>query len=295
MQADLIKARNYLLKLLKKTAPEKEYLWVDSKIKGLTENFDPKSLYLSFGLIHRNVTKSIINLSNEDLYEAEHLRRGFNPTGFTTDQLTRILFLLAIPADSAETYLNILLTIYDTADVGELTAIYSAFPLLPFPQEIEFKCAEGVRTNMTVVFERIALHNPYTTEYLNEESWNQMVIKTIFVGKNINEIYGLDNRRNYKLSRIARDLAHERWAAGRLVRPELWRLLVPFVDEPVKEDIKKLWNSTLPYEQEAGMLLALESNNELAEDEEFAPIKELVKTEGLTWEILAEKYPFSVW
>jgi hypothetical protein len=60
-----------------------------------------------------------------------------------------------------------------------------------------------------------------------------MVLKTIFVDSPLYPIYGLDQRRNSLLARMAIDYVHERWAAHRRITPELWRLVVPFVDAAV--------------------------------------------------------------
>jgi LmbE family N-acetylglucosaminyl deacetylase len=82
------------------------------------------------------------------------------------------------------------------------------------------------------------------------------------------QIQQLDERRNSALAAMATDFAHERWAAGRAVMPEVWRLLVPFMGAQYLEDLKKVLAATDATEQKAGALAAYQSA--------YAPAKELL-------------------
>ena len=84
---------------------------------------------------------------------------------------------------------------------------------------------------MQPVFEAVAHANPYPAEQFSETQWNQMVLKALFVGSTLAPIQGLDERRNADLAGMLIDYAHERWAAGRPVSPELWRCVGPFAGE----------------------------------------------------------------
>ena len=63
-----------------------------------------------------------------------------------------------------------------------------------------------------------------------------MVLKALFVETTLAPIVGLDERANPELARILRDYAHERWAAGRPVSPELWRCVGPFATDAAALD-----------------------------------------------------------
>ena len=41
------------------------------------------------------------------------------------------------------------------------------------------------------MFQAIACHNPYPSDYFDEAAWNQMVVKCVFVGAPIGAIIGL--------------------------------------------------------------------------------------------------------
>ena len=50
---------------------------------------------------------------------------------------------------------------FDTAEMNELVALYSALPVLAYPEQWLFRATDAVRSNMGVVYEAIALGNPY--------------------------------------------------------------------------------------------------------------------------------------
>ena len=105
--------------------------------------------------------------------------------------------------------------------------------MLPDPEQFQLRAAEGIRTNMTSVFNAVALNNPYPAEYLNDLAWNQMVLKALFVGSPLDLIYGLQRRNNQQLTQMLIDYARERLAANRTVSSQLWELVMPFQSEVV--------------------------------------------------------------
>ena len=101
------------------------------------------------------------------------------------------------------------------------------------------RCREGLRSNITPVFCAVAHRNPYPVEQLAEDAWNQMVLKALFVGAELDPIEGLDARANPALSRMLCDYAHERWSAGRTISPELWRCVGPHADDAAVADLER--------------------------------------------------------
>jgi hypothetical protein len=74
----------------------------------------------------------------------------------------------------------------------------------------------------------------------DEAGWNQLVLKALFIETALAPVQGLDRRANPTLMRMLCDYAHERWAAGRPVSPELWRCVGPFADGPAREDLARV-------------------------------------------------------
>nr|WP_245402699.1 EboA domain-containing protein [Pontibacter sp. E15-1] len=229
-----------------------------------------RDLYLAFSAAPRFVGKEKLQLTDAEVAQANTIRPGFSPSGWTADRAARTLLLLSLPTGDAEAFVKQIETLFGTADMGELVALYGSLPLLPHPERFTHRAAEGVRTNMGDVYEAVALDNPYPADYMEEDQWNQLVLKTLFVGKPLYRIYGLETRSNPKLAHMLSSYAHERWAAGRPVSPELWRPVGPHIDTAILPDIQKLFVQPDETEREAAALACASSS--------FGPAKELLAT-----------------
>ena len=113
------------------------------------------------------------------------------------------------------------------------------------------RCAEGIRTNIKSVFSAIAHQNPYPAEQLNDEQWNQLVLKCLFIDVPLDPLIGLDRRANAKLMTTLIDFAHERRAAHRPIPPDLWRCVGPFADERALDDLRLVLTTGSPVERQA--------------------------------------------
>jgi hypothetical protein len=245
----------------------------------------------AFAAIPRKTGKKVISLSGKQEKDLSAVRSGFQVNGWTTDRLARVWLLLNLDSSEKNNYIQTIENLFPAAEVNELTALYSALPVLEYPESWATRCSEGIRNNIADVLLAIMCNNPYPSENLNEAAWNQLVLKAFFTEKPIHEIIGLDTRANEKLARTLSDYAHERWAAHRSVNPQLWRCIGKFIDESLFADIKKLSASDNEIEKEAAALAA--------HDSKYLPAKELLNTNKniqsainsgeLTWDKLAEK------
>lgn len=285
-------AQSFLATLLTPASSPESLLWLTQKTDKLSHEFSEKEFYLSFSLLPRYFTKEKLNPGSEQLQESGHLRTGFNPADFTAVQTARIILSLSIPQENAERFLKILDTLFSTAEVNELAALYSALPLLPHPELLKARAAEGIRSSMTIVFDAVALSNPYPADYLDEDAWNQMVLKAIFTGRPLDKIYGVDWRANKNLARMLSDYAHERWAAGRSVTPELWRPVGPFLDAHLLKDIERLLERGNELERQAAAL-AIKSATDLKTREllfSHPQLKADAENNAFNWHTLSAKW-----
>jgi hypothetical protein len=182
----------------------------------------------------RKTGKAVIHFDNQQL---SNVRAGFYIDGWTIDRLARVWLLLQLDATDKDKYHRTIENLFLSAEMNELVALYSALPLLAYPEIWIKRCSEGIRSNIGSVLEAIMYHNPYPAENLEQAAWNQMVLKAFFTEKQIQSIDGLDNRANKDLAYTLSDYARERWAAGRKVNPMLWRLVGKFIDHKIFNDI----------------------------------------------------------
>jgi hypothetical protein len=94
------------------------------------------------------------------------------------------------------------------------------------------------------------------------------------------------------LAQICTDYAHERWAAGRKVTPELWMPIANFVNDEILEDLKKLKDSTDLLQQQAFTLICLESMNSKTKElvNQLLPLKEQAEKGAFSWESISAQW-----
>ncbi|WP_044174145.1 EboA domain-containing protein [Flectobacillus major] len=272
--------KNELLTIIEKAANQKELQWLEAKA-----NADVKTIQIAFVSAPRFIRKSVIEVDEQAIHQ---LVPAWNLGEWTLERLVRVYLLLCLPNENEESYVGYIETLFDTAEINELVALYSALPVLNYPEKWLFRAAEAVRSNMGVVFDAIAFGNPYPQQYFSELAWNQLVLKCIFNDKPIHLIVGLDQRANAKLAETLSDFAHERWAAGRKVPAQVWRLVVNFLNDTILEDINKLFQSNDIQNQTAAALVCLESGYQGADTmlDNYPSLRASVQKGQFSWKQL---------
>lgn len=294
-QGDITLSNQLLYKWLKKQISETAIEWLDKKIELVKNSSQRKDIFLAFSSASRFVGKKDIVLSSEDLKEAQKARKGWIPEGWTADEAARIYFILLLSQQPQDFFLSLLKQLFETAEVAELRALYLGLPLYPYPEEIKARATEGFRTNINIVFNAIALKNPYPKEFLDEAAWNQMILKAVFIGSPLYKIQGIDERANPILARILADFAHERWAASRPVTPELWRQVGPFINEKTLHDLEKVITTGSKLEKQAAALALSASQFSGAKEllSKYPKLKEAVVNQEINWEKIGEEWGVS--
>ncbi|AQG77894.1 EboA domain-containing protein [Spirosoma montaniterrae] len=171
--------------------------------------------YRVFTAIPRFVNKQVLTVPPDLAFSLERIRPGFTIQGWTRDRLARVWWLLQLPVDGQETYVKTISELFKAAEMNELVALYSALPVLAYPEAWRFQATEGVRNNIADVQSAIMLNNPYPADYLDEAAWNQLILKAFFTEKDVSQIIGLTERKNARLTQTLTDYVAERRAAGR--------------------------------------------------------------------------------
>jgi hypothetical protein len=238
---------------LARQLPEEGSGWLKEQLGRIVSDGRERDLYVGLGMVPRKLGKADLALSEADLAEAARARAGWDPRGWSVDQAARIVILMT-GGGTGDAFAKRFTQLCRTADVGEQVAFYRGMLLYADPEQLEPQAAEGTRTNMRAVFEAVAHRNPYPKEQFSENRWNHMVLKALFVGSTLHPIQGLDERANPPLARMLSDYAHERWAAGRPVSPELWRCVGPHADAEALADLQRVLATGSALERQAAAL-----------------------------------------
>lgn len=234
---------NWLQQRLTTNEANAEWQWLNTQIDKTLQSNSGKDLYITLGMVPRKLSRQDLGLTSEELAEADAARGGWDPSLWSIAGAARILVLAKVAQSKGEDFGRQYQELCRTADVSESIELHAALPLLPASKEVDQQVGEGLRTNMKAIFESIAHRNPYPRETFDENRWNHMVLKALFVDSTLAPIQGLDERANDELAGILCDYAHERWAANRSVTCELWRCVGPFARGARVDDLARALGS----------------------------------------------------
>ncbi|MBO9620176.1 MAG: EboA domain-containing protein [Niabella sp.] len=191
----------------------------------------PQNITRDFSFASRKFSKQRpASSSAPHIYLAEKFQRT-HWHSWTILDLARLYLLLQLNAANEQEYTTTIESVFNQADLGELTILYKALPYFAYGKAWESRCAEGIRSNMGTVLEAIMYENSYPSVHLPEAAWNQLILKAIFTGKDLGRIYGLEERNNAALAASLLDYAEERLAAGRNIDAAVWPLTKVFYPE----------------------------------------------------------------
>jgi hypothetical protein len=265
------------------------YLWLLDKAALSSGKNSSFQLNLTFTSIPRKTGKKEVVLQESDIKKLQALLPGFSIQGWSIDRVARVWLLMQLESPDKENYIARIENLFLHAEMNELVALYSSLPLLDYPETWKWRCAEGIRSNIGTALESIMYHNPYPSKYLDEGAWNQLVMKAFFTDKNVNDIFGLDERANQNLANTIFDYIEERWAAGRTVDRQIWRLVGKYMDGSHFYLLEKLFKSLNEADRQAAALVSAESPYKQAPLllDEYPEFKKAIEENKLNWQILA--------
>jgi hypothetical protein len=272
--------------IIKQHINDAAWNWLQEKV---TSNLPPVQFNAVFAMIPRKTGKSPVELTDIQRTEVQRLYPGLSFEGWSVDRLSRVWLLMSRDSTGEDQYVTSIENLFLSADMNELVALYSALPLLDYPSRWKARCAEGIRSNIGDVLTAVMCDNPYPAAHLDEPAWNQLVMKAFFTDKPVDRIYRLDQRANAELAKILSDYAHERWAAGRRINPQLWRCVAKFIDERNFADIQRIGDSNDPLEREAAALVCSGSDYPSAQEwlGRHEGLKTAIDNKTLSWSTIA--------
>lgn len=182
------------------------------------------------------------DIENELLYHSSTVRRALATEPLNTQQVTtnqhklpvdvaiRGLFLfIAInnklnttPAPAENTFSKLIRHYYQYGDEHEKCALLTLLPILDEHGYGVQTAIKACRCNSVREYSAIALNNNYPAAFFPELNFNQLVLKSLFMGLDINQIQNLAQRLNPKLSNMCFAYAIEQALADRVPPASLW-------------------------------------------------------------------------
>jgi len=151
---------------------------------------------------------------------------------FDTSEVVRLLLLnkaLAaintVKTDCTAEQLKLLKQYYRLGDESEKCALLKSLSFLDATGYAVNIAINSTRCNSLIEFTALALHNDYPAKHFAELNFNQLVLKSLFMGLNISLINHLDTKLNEKLSNMCFAYAIEQALADRIPPATLWLAL----------------------------------------------------------------------
>lgn len=161
------------------------------------------------------------------------------------DIVRTYLYLVAVSLDRIDT-VNLIKQIYRQGDEHERATIVRGLVLYLDNDGLKNIALETGRVNSVFLFSALAYDNPYPELYYSEHEFNQLVMKSLFMGLRIEHIIGLANRCNPELSRMCEDYIEERLAASRPIPTDIWLAMTKHASGTGRELLQKYINSPDP-------------------------------------------------
>lgn len=153
------------------------------------------------------------------------------------------LLLTAIDASGGT---DIVCQAYRLGDDAENTALVRGLSLYGDGDTLREMALNAGRTNSLLLLAALTLDNSYPAAHYTDREFNQMVLKALFLGLNIDAVQGLEGRSNPELSQMCEDYIDERLAAGRSVPADIWLAVAPHASSAGLERLQQALQDTSP-------------------------------------------------
>lgn len=180
-------------------------------------------LLVAYATAAQHVGRDALALDRAQLNELDVAVPGVGFNRWTRDDAARALLLIdrRNNGHTGDAFVADALACFEQGDAREQQSWLRALALWPEARAFLPSAIEACRTNIIPVFEALACENPYPAAHFPDRNFNQLVLKAMFNSIELSRIPGLAERRNAELSRMARDYAAERTAAGRSVPADI--------------------------------------------------------------------------
>ncbi len=194
--------------------------WLDGGLMATPQDLQPlQSAYTS---APRVLGRGVLTLTSDEGRALAASAPDLEVRGWSLFDAARVMLLLHLAELwLAEDFIRAATSCYALGDAREQQSWLRGLPLLPYPDQFLATALDACRTNITPVFEAIACENAYPVRHFPALHFNQLVLRSLFLGVALERIVGRDSRLNPTLTQMVQDFAAERRAAGRPVPADL--------------------------------------------------------------------------
>lgn len=226
---------NTLLDEITQQLTSEQAAWLTKSVKQLATTDDIENDLLDLSVVVKRKFNQDLTTANESfaLYSADEIIR---------------FILLKTAFDAAHQQQlevkSLARAYYLAGDESEKCALLKSFNLLD-PQGSAVNVAiNSARCNGLIEFSAIALNNTYPSLHFPELNFDQLVLKSLFLGLDISKILGLSTRLNPKLSNMCFSYVVEQALAERVPPASIWLAIQP---EDLTDDLAQSLEKYLTY------------------------------------------------
>lgn len=199
-------------------------VWLSDAITAMQRPPDLTALRVAFARAARKLPAIPMGSLGASPPPAGSGLEAWRPHWTARDHGRAILLLTAFERSDPASHVYLVEKLLRTGEIGEQESLLRILPLLPDAARFVNLAIDACRTNAESVFAAIACHNAYPAAHFPDPAFNQLVLKTIFLGLPTAAIEGLPGRVTPELVRMLHDYAAERRAAGRPVPEDIDRI-----------------------------------------------------------------------
>jgi len=195
---------------IENSLPEMVKCWLTDCIKNCDLKLPAEQLAEKLMVYFSKVPRFI--KSNNTSYEPSNVKHNYSLI-----DLCRINILLLSSSQHNIDFQQLVKSMLRFSDDEEKISIAKGIIILDPDGLLVDEMIDLCRTNSTEVLSSLALDNSYPAKYFPEINFNQLILKSMFLGLDISRVENLNGRKNIELSRMAADYKQERINANRSV------------------------------------------------------------------------------
>ncbi|BBM83141.1 EboA domain-containing protein [Candidatus Uabimicrobium amorphum] len=212
--------------IIEKYIPAEKYLSLQKQLQQLENSYTTNKFIEIFSKVY--MFNCDIKITGEDREKLKNVMANIEFDYWSLEDMIRAAIVKRIQFLPEKDYVEAIEKSYRIADTKEQCSLLKILAISQYREKLAHIAHSCVRTNIPDVLAALCCGNPYPYDYFSTQEFNNMVLKAVFMNISIAKIYGLVQKTNEALSRMANQYIDEREAANRDFPCDLWLIACPF-------------------------------------------------------------------